>query len=422
MHSKRNLPNLYNETNVVVAQPQSNDNHERSAISKAIAPTKTTIPKIGFTPSLSVPPSTDLLTPIPLELLPVNKLSSLLSCPDLTSVPSLLSSHFYQRSIQIMDHYNTKGINTATKLNNSNIESFCHWKLPLQYWLDAIEIWNQLDVRKFFTTRLTNSDDNDSVDHFKNDAIIDRYQMMHIPVMTIFVNMYNNLGVAYGKLQQYEKAIQSLYYALNVGIDLLSLDDHTNHNNSTSTGTGNERFSRNTTTRNIVTILHNIATVYQQQNHLSIAIQYYVQCKVLLEDMKQQQATTRNDNNRHSQQQVMSTENEEENDSNFTTSTSSVNLVIARTCIAIAKTYVMAHAYYDAYEAYDDAISILSLSSSCYRNTGRQMHCTSEKDDPSNNDINTANNTEDYELGCYRTLLYDLEQMKRKIELNKFNG
>jgi hypothetical protein len=75
----------------------------------------------------------------------------------------------------------------------------------------------------------------------------------------------------------------------------------------------------------IATTLHNIGNIHQQMNDdLSMAIQYFGQCKVL-------------------QEQIYGT---------------CYHVDIARTCIAIGHTYAMARAYIDAREAYIDALSI----------------------------------------------------------------
>jgi tetratricopeptide (TPR) repeat protein len=167
---------------------------------------------------------------------------------------NITPSPFLQRSIQIGNKYNARGIEKAQKGD---------WDAALKHWKDALEIRSQI------------------------------YGPSHIDV----ANVCNNIGIAYGKLHQYSNALLYLHRAFDIRIEQ-GYDE-------------------------VATTLHNIGNIYQQMNELTIAIQYFVQCKRLQEEM-----------------------------------VPTPHMDVARTCIAIGHTYCLALAYDDAREAFGDAVAI----------------------------------------------------------------
>lgn len=167
---------------------------------------------------------------------------------------NIAPSPFLDRSIQIGNKYNARGIEKAQK---------GEWDAALKQWKDALEIRTQI------------------------------YGPSHIDV----ANVCNNIGIAYGKLHQYPNALLYLHRAFDIRIEQ-GYDE-------------------------VATTLHNIGNIYQQMNELTFAIQYFVQCKRL-------------------QEEIVPTP----------------HMDIARTCIAIGHTYCLALAYDDAREAFGDALTI----------------------------------------------------------------
>jgi tetratricopeptide (TPR) repeat protein len=167
---------------------------------------------------------------------------------------NIAPSPFLQRSIQIGNKYNARGIEKAQK---------GEWDAALKQWKDALEIRIQI------------------------------YGPSHVDV----ANVCNNIGIAYGKLHQYPNALLYLHRAFDIRIDQ-GYDE-------------------------VATTLHNIGNIYQQMNELTVAIQYFVQCKRLQEEMVPMP-----------------------------------HMDIARTCIAIGHTYCLAQAFVDAREAFGDAMAI----------------------------------------------------------------
>jgi tetratricopeptide (TPR) repeat protein len=210
------------------------------------------------------------------HFIPVSAMKSAVATSTVVPLPITSTSPFLQRSIRIGNQYHTRGIQQA---KNGN------WVKALQYWLNALEIRQQI----------------------YNDTAMTK----HVDI----ANTYNNIGIAYGKLEQYDNAVRYLQMALEIRVD------NYYYNNKSTTENEQQQLM------DVATTLHNIGNIYQQQNQFSVAIQYYVQCKVLQEDM-------------------------------ILDGINSNQIEIARTCIAIGHTYAMAQAYSDAYEAYYDAITI----------------------------------------------------------------
>jgi tetratricopeptide (TPR) repeat protein len=158
-----------------------------------------------------------------------------------------------------------RSIYMGNKYNARGIEKAQkgEWDAALVQWKDALEIRSQI------------------------------YGPSHIDV----ANVCNNIGIAYGKLHQYSNALLYLHRAFDIRIDQ-GYDE-------------------------VAITLHNIGNIYQQMNELTIAIQYFVQCKRLQEEM-----------------------------------IPTPHMDVARTCISIGHTYCSAQAYDDAREAYGDALAI----------------------------------------------------------------
>jgi tetratricopeptide (TPR) repeat protein len=206
------------------------------------------------------------------------------------------TTSFLQRSIAMVQQYHHRGILAAQQGD---------WTRAVRYWLDALEIRNQIQP--------TTAND---IHSNKNDSFFD----------FDVADTYHNIGIAYEKLQQYDTALHYIQQALEMRIDAVAatvdLDDDDTNTLSMKTTLQQQQQQLH---MDIAVSLRTIGNIYQKQNQLSMAIQFYIKCKLLQEELLP---------------------------------TRTIMIDMARTCIAIGHSYAMGQAYSDAYEAYHDAITI----------------------------------------------------------------
>jgi tetratricopeptide (TPR) repeat protein len=224
------------------------------------------------------------------------------------SLRSSSSLPFLSQSIERGQQYYYKGIRAAQEGN---------WNKALRYWFDALEIRHQLQPST--TTAM--------------------------PFQMDIADTYHNIGIAYGKLEQYDTALSYLHVALemrmdavtNNGIGVADAIQNNDDNDNPVTDhvptamTQQDRLQQQQQQQqqvlhmNIASSLRTIGNIYQKQNHLSLAIQFYIKCKLVQEQL-------------------------------IPTNTTLIDM--ARTCNVIGHTYAMGQVYSDAYEAYHDAVMI----------------------------------------------------------------
>jgi len=192
--------------------------------------------------------------------------------------PTTPSGIFKKRSMALGNGWNAKGLTKAKQ---------GRWDAALACWDNALDI------------RLQISDP--------------RYAKDQLEV----ANTWNNRGIALGKLGQYHNAIQALQEAYQIRNVLL--------------GEGHQQ---------VVSTLHNIANVHQQQGDLTTALQVFGKAKNLL--AKSSSSTT------GGSKKITNTD----------------PMLLARICTAIGHIYYQAQQWVDSRDAYQDALNLLLQQSS----------------------------------------------------------
>jgi tetratricopeptide (TPR) repeat protein len=268
------------------------------------------------------------------------------------SLRSSSSLPFLSQSIQRGQQYYCKGIRAAQEGN---------WNKALRYWFDALEVRHQLQSST--TTAM--------------------------PFQMDIADTYHNIGIAYRKLEQYDTALSYLDVALemrmdavtNNGVDVAdaikSNDDNDNPvtDHVPTTMPQQDRLQQQQQQQmlhmNIASSLRTIGNIYQKQNQLSLAIQFYIKCKLVQEQL-------------------------------IPTSTTLIDM--ARTCNVIGHTYAMGQVYSDAYEAYHDAVMIFQQLWN--RNTYYYDNHNYDNDD--------SNHYEQLYHSEYQMTLFNLRLMEQK--------
>ena len=280
-----------------------------------------------------------------------NRWIQLLSEHKHTSVSTLLSLPFLQRSVEMGRQYQLRGSMAAQQ---------GQWNRALRYWWDALEIRTQIQSSVATTNRVhdPNNMDPNMDPNTTSPLSVSLLLCSNLDV----AETYHNIGIAHGKLKQYDTALYYLHQAFEIRIDSVVAattvswdsdgDANTFVSSSTTTTTTNTSSTTNMQQQlhiDIVSSLRSIGNMYQSQNELSLAIQYYIKCKLLQEELLPWTRATMID--------------------------------MARTCITIGHSYAMGLAYADAYEAYHDAVTIfheLGLSSSTSERNIENDHYYSE--------------------------------------------
>ena len=278
-----------------------------------------------------------------------NRWIQLLSEHKHTSVSTLLSLPFLQRSVEMGRQYQLRGSMAAQQ---------GQWNRALRYWWDALEIRTQIQSSVATTNRVHDPNNMDPNNRNTTSPFSVSLLVSNLDV----AETYHNIGIAHGKLKQYDTALYYLHQAFEIRIDSVVAattvswdsdgDANTFVSSSTTTTTTNTSSTTNMQQQlhiDIVSSLRSIGNMYQSQNELSLAIQYYIKCKLLQEELLPWTRATMID--------------------------------MARTCITIGHSYAMGLAYADAYEAYHDAVTIfheLGLSSSTSERNIENDHYYSE--------------------------------------------
>ena len=239
-------------------------------------------------------------------------------------------SPFLLQSIERVQQYHNRGIVAAQQ---------GEWNKALRYWFDALEIRNQLLLVPHSTIVDSNN---------RNKDMATTASLFNFDV----TETYHNIGITYGKLEQYDTALQYLHQALEMRMESVSTiaaaaaaavvvnDDEGKTNTGLMMTMDLQQIQRQQQQQlhmDIASSFRTIGDMYQKQNELSLAIQFYIKCKLLQEELLLPTPTTMID--------------------------------MARTCVAIGHSFAMGQAYSDAYEAYHDAIAIyhqLGTSSEIY--------------------------------------------------------
>ena len=230
----------------------------------------------------TIPPLLDLLSPRQKHQV-IRSPRSHAASSDLKPISKHLSEGFQQRSITVGNGYNAKGILKARQ---------GRWVEALACWEDALEI----------RTQIASSDgDHTSQNESPNQLLLD------------VANTRNNIGIALGKLNRIEEAVESLQAALAIRQQEYGCS-------AGAAATGRRGHPE------IAATLHNLGNVYQQAGDFSDAIFYFGEC-------------------RRYQELWHGTVSHVE---------------VARACLAMGHTYHQAGAYQDAQAAYHDALEIFA--------------------------------------------------------------
>ena len=265
---------------------------------------------------------------------------------------------FLQQSIVMGQQYHDRGWRAAQ----------CgQWNRAIHYWEDALEIQQQIQP----------------------------YHPNANPML--MADTYHHIGIAYGKLEQYHDALQYLNKALEIRIDAVAAvivgdnNDTTTSNTTAALTTTTKTATAASTTQqqqqqqqlhvDIATSLYVIGDVYQTQNQLSMALQFFIQCKLLQEEL--------------------------------------IGIIprieMARTCIAIGHTYAIGQSYSDAYEAYQDAMMIfhqwgIVIASS----TDHQSMNNFDDDYDNDHDVDVDDEVRNRYYTEYKATLSNLQLMEQK--------
>ena len=264
------------------------------------------------------------------------------SCTTTTIVaaaPTTSNTYFLQRSWDIARQFHHRGMQAGQTGD---------WHRAVRYWLDALDIYDQIVL-------LHHPHDNFNNNHDGNATT------------TMVSDTYHNIGIAYGKLDQYTDALPYLLKALEIRIDSVTADDDDDDWNATNDGSDATTSTTTKTTevsptpqqkqlhRDIAASLYAIGHIYQQQNELSMAICYFSKCQFVLDELSYP--------GRHYD--------------------------MARTCIAMGQAYATGHAYSDAVQAFTDAIRLLD-----------QIMVVNHHDD---------DDDDDHDININSTMLYQAE-------------
>jgi tetratricopeptide (TPR) repeat protein len=146
------------------------------------------------------------------------------------------SSCFFQRSVEIGNKYNARGIQCA---------SIGAWSKALSYWQDALEIRTQVLGEK-------------SID---------------------VADTCNNIGIALGKVHRFEEALTTFHRTLLIQTEYYR--SSLCRDSSEAYDDGVEVVSSKRATHLIATTYHNMGNVYQELNSYYNAIQCYRQCETI---------------------------------------------------------------------------------------------------------------------------------------------
>ncbi|CAJ1931520.1 unnamed protein product [Cylindrotheca closterium] len=228
-----------------------------------------------------------LETTIQLSQLTSSKSSnSLLPNNKVKSKPTAPPGIFKKRSMALGNGWNAKGLTKAKQ---------GRWEAALACWDNALEIRLQI-----------------------SDASCRKDQLE-------VANTWNNRGIALGKLGQYHNAIQALGEAYQIRKTLLDQ--------------GHPQ---------VVSTLHNIANVHQQQGDLTTALQVFGTAKSLLVQSLVASSPTNGNTNTDP-------------------------MLLARICTAIGHIYYQAQQWIDSRDAYQDALNVLlKFDSSSSASTDQQ--------------------------------------------------
>jgi len=191
----------------------------------------------------------------------------------LTNTPGI----FKKRSMALGNGWNAKGLTKAKQ---------GQWEAALACWDNALEI------------RLQITDPSCRKDQLE------------------VANTWNNRGIALGKLGQYHNALEALEEAYQIRNALLGGDTE-----------GHPQ---------VVSTLHNIANVHQQQGDLTTALKVFGKAKSLLAKSAYQN-----------------------NGNNGNKSNNNDPMLLARICTAIGHIYYQAQQWIDSRDAYQDALNVL---------------------------------------------------------------
>lgn len=188
---------------------------------------------------------------------------------------------FQQRSTAIGNGYNARGILKARQ---------GRWEDALACWENALEI--RIQIAKA-SSSYHNSTNSDSKKNEPNQHLLD------------VANTRNNIGIALGKLDRIDEAVESLQTALEIR---------------------QEQYGTSGGHPEIAATLHNLGNVYQQDGDYRQAIDYFARCREWQE-------------RRHG---------------------TAHHADVARACLALGHTYHQAGAFHDARAAYHDALQIFA--------------------------------------------------------------
>jgi len=201
---------------------------------------------------------------------------------DLKPIRKDLFRTFQQRSIAIGNGYNAKGILKARQ---------GRWEDALACWENALEIRVQISKASSYNNNKEAGDADD--DKEPNQHLLD------------VANTRNNIGIALGKLNRIDEAVEALQTALEIR---------------------QEQYGAMGGHPEIAATLHNLGNVYQQDGDYRQAIYYFGEC-------------------RQWQERLHGTVHHVE---------------VARACLAMGHTYHQAGAFGDARAAYHDALQIFA--------------------------------------------------------------
>jgi len=239
---------------------------------------------------------------------------------------------FKKRSMALGNGWNAKGLTKAKQGK---------WEAALACWDNALEIRLQISDPKCRKDQLE------------------------------VANTWNNRGIALGKLGIYQQAIQALEQAYQIRLKLLPAGH-----------------------AQIVSTLHNIANVHQQQGDLTTALQVFGNAKSLLV----QSSTT------------LST-------SASTTQNNADPMLLARICTAIGHVYYQAQQWIDSRDAYQDALNIMLKYPSSSAPSTITLEESPSSSSPSSGDTNEQQQQqrEIYELER------DIQELNAKISIANFH-